>query len=87
MNANGRPWTPATAYDRLWTRCRRLHPTDFARTVEGGAEQSLPKVPGLTPRNTGSIKIAILGVELGTHARRGLTPEDPNRLNHLKPAS
>jgi hypothetical protein len=87
MNANGRPWTPATAYDRLWTRGGRLHPTDFACTVEGGAEQSLPKVPGLTPRNTGSIKIAILGVELGTHARRGLTPEDPNRLNHLKPAS
>jgi hypothetical protein len=77
MNANGRLWTPVIAYDRLWTRGRRLHPTDFACTVEVGAEQPLPKVPGSTPRSTGSIKITMLGVELGTHAHRGLIPEIP----------
>jgi hypothetical protein len=43
-----------------------LHPADFAGTVEDGAEQPLPKVPGRTPRSTGSIKITILGVELST---------------------
>lgn len=74
MNANVHLWTPATAYDRLWTRRQRLHPTDFACTVEGGAEQSLPKVSDLTPRSTGSIKIMILGVETRHPRSPGLDP-------------
>jgi predicted DNA-binding transcriptional regulator AlpA len=74
MNANGPLWTPATAYNCLWTRCRCLHPTELACTVKDGAEQPLPKVPGRTPRSTCSIKITILGMELGTHARRGSPP-------------
>ncbi len=46
MDANGRIWTPATAYDRQQTRNRRLHLSDCGCIVEGGAEHVLPKVSG-----------------------------------------
>jgi hypothetical protein len=46
----------------------------------GGAEEQLPKVPSSTLRSTGSTKITILGVELGTHARR----VDPGRSQPFK---
>lgn len=39
---------------------RVLHLSDLGCTVEGRAEHPLPKVSGWTPRDTGSIKIAIL---------------------------